>query len=438
MTSNIIRRSQLNSNKNRSKELRCSDARQSESLLGNTTEFASTPVNTGIEQSLSSKIKKNENRYALQKIAKKYHPESRLSSCMKTILPTKAEVELHYDDSEQHAHYRNLMRCDDVWKCPVCSARMTSRRAEDIRQAYAYAVDILGWRVVMVTYTLRHSRFDDLETVVKSMREARRKMRSGRRWQEFKANYGYEGCISSLESPHGENNGWHPHVHELMFLNPEKAEYELHEKDSVIESWLDADLSGWWVDSLKKVGRSATDTNGLDIKATDKDIAEYISKYGHLPQGETWDSALELTKATSKESDKSIHPFKILELSDSPDIPAKDRAKYKALWYEYANAFSGKAQIFWTDGLKAMLLVDEDETDDDSAERSTVAYCLNFDAWRAVLYMGKRAELLNEAIKTKGDFKQLKDYVYKVVNEANYKRKRDEYLGRFYEKVPDS
>jgi hypothetical protein len=395
-------------------------------LLGNTTGFASTPENTSLQtphdklkKSVSYKIENNENRYALQKIAKKYHPNSRLSACMCSISPGKDHVEVHYHEENRHAHYQNIMRCDNVWLCPVCSGRITSRRAEEIRQAYGYAVDVLNYRVVMVTYTLQHSRFDSLQKNLDDIRDARRKMRSGRKWQKFKADYGYSGAISSLEVTWGLKNGWHTHVHEIMFFDDKKADYELSVKDRVLDNWLNDSLSQWWIDSLAKVNRSASLQNGIDVTSTDQYIAEYVAKFGKLPASETWDIALELSKSMSKQDSDGMHPFTILERSNNPVVPVEDRKRYLAVWYEYADAFHGRKQMYWTPGLKELLLVDVIEEPGDIEEPGKIVLCLSRDAWKAIVYLNKQADVLNETIICKGKIENIERYVRNIIADAN-------------------
>lgn len=404
-----VNENQPHSNKKRGTEQAASESRSDELNLGITTEFASTPENTSVEtleaKALRYKLENNLSKYKLQEIAQKNHLGHRICACMKTIAPTAGPVELHYSAAEEHAHYRNLMRCDNVWLCPVCSSRMTSERAEEIRQAYAYAVDVLNYRVELVTYTMSHRNFDSLQSNVDDLRNARRKMRSGRKWQTFKLNYGYVGCISSLETPYNEINGWHVHVHELMFLNPEIAEFELHPDTAKLDKWIGEELTGQWIKALNKVDRSASWLHGLDVIGAGSDISWYIQKFGKLPENSNWDVAMEMTKTMSKKRTESLHPFQILALSEGD--PA-----YLKLWYEYANAFDGKAQIFWTSGLKELLLGEEVVDTDEQLESDTIIE-IPHKVWRNIVYCKARARLLNYAILCRGDPVKIQNWIEK-------------------------
>ena len=430
MSSPIIRDRHLNSNKEPGSLPARPMPRSGESLLGTTTKSASTLENTGFQKSLPEKFANNENRYALQKIAQKLSPGERVCSCMKTVAPTQNAVKVVYDDTNRHAHYRNLMRCDSVWICPVCSGRITSHRANEIRNGYAYAVDTLGFRVVMATYTMSHTRFDSLQDNLDSMRDARRKLRSGRAWQTFKRNFGYQGCISALETTWSSDAGWHVHVHEIMFFDPGTAIFELHEDDRKLEAWLHAELAVKWQESLNKVGRNCTLVNGLKFDATDQYVAQYIAKQGKLPAGINWDIALELTKSNQKISKGGLHPFQILELAGGVQLEEKKRNQYVALWHEYVDAFKGRRQIFWTNGLKDILQVDLVEEDGDIEEQGDQVYLVAREMWRDIVYLDKRAELLNNTILWRCDTDKINRYLKRVAADANLKRRTNAYWRR--------
>lgn len=381
------------------------------SSLGTTTERAATPVNTTVEQTTESKIHSTATRYKLQKYAQQLHPNSRISACLKTISPGQNFVTVHYNEETHHAHYQNLMTCDNVWLCPVCSGRITSQRAEEIRRAYSYAIDTLGFRVVMVTYTLSHNRWDDLADLVVAIRGARKKMRSGRRWQEFKTNYGYVGAIASFEVTHGDNS-WHPHVHEIMILDNDNALYDLDNEtpDELLQSWLEHDLKQEWCNNLAKVGRSASLEHGLDVKTTSKYVGQYLAKYGKLPSEMTWDIALEVAKGNKKSNSEGLHPFSILAKAFDDGLTEAERKQYRALWYEYADVFSGQKQIFWTSGLKDLLLVDEPGDDESESE---VVMVIARHTWSFVVQNNMRAEVLAEVLRVRGDKHKLKLWIDK-------------------------
>ena len=58
--------------------------------------------------------------------------------------------------------------------------------------------------------------------------------------------FGYEGLIRSLEVMHGAN-GWHPHNHELWFLDEEIDHLEFQE--FINNKWLEVCIKAGLVDS---------------------------------------------------------------------------------------------------------------------------------------------------------------------------------------------
>lgn len=452
---------QLQNNKSADIEQVFSSFSRSENpLLGNTTGLASTLINIDLQKTqnkqdaktqrkierdytpqrklLESKndsenilIKQTERtieKYRLQRLAQKHSPDHRICSCMSTVTPSETFVHVHYNKKDNFAHYRNLMRCDNVWMCAVCSTRISTMRAEEIRKGYAYGVDILNFRVVMVTYTMAHNRHDSLNRNIIDLRSARKKMRSGRKWQAFKRNYGYVGAISALEVTYNEDNGWHTHVHELMIFDAQKAEFEVDVKENILDRWLSDELKAWWQESLSKVGRTCSLKHGIDVTSANQYIAEYVSKYGRLPKTEKWDIANEVTKSASKmaKSEGGLHPFGILSNAYNPLVAEKIRNVYLKLWSEYIAEFKGQKQLFWTTGLKELLNVED--IDDDKAEISGKhVFGLSLDAWRAVKVLNRRAEFLNEVIFTKGNMQRIEKYLIDTIRIANAQQKQNDY-----------
>lgn len=332
-------------------------------------------------------------------------------------------VQLHYNDEDRHAHYRGVMRCDKYWECPVCSSRYTSRQAEDVRKAYSQAVDVEGWHVALVTYTMSHNRHHDLAESVNVMRESRRSMRAGGWWQRFKRDYGYEGCVSALEVTYGDKSGWHVHVHELMFISSDFVrEYQSEQEMRTLEDIVNKRMSKRWSQVVEANGRIASEEHGIDVKLQDKYVAEYVAKNGHLPESMTWDTALELTKANQKISKGGLHPFQILELSGDKSVPEDKRKQYRALWIEYIDAFDGKAMFFWTDGLKDKLLVEEVEEGEEETKEPDQIINIPAFIWKDIVYIRKRAELLNTCIEVRGDTKKIYRWLNEATEEARRKR----------------
>lgn len=210
----------------------------------------------------------------------------------------------------------------------------------------------------MVTYTQQHDQADTLEKLLDVNKEARRWMKSNSRiagdtWQTIKAKYGLQGGIINLECTHGAN-AWHPHNHELLFIDPAQAESD----DMGELRWL---LAHRWQTAVRKHGGDCDIAHGLDLRTGDDAISEYIAKFGHEPKG-GWSLESEMTKGSSKIGKANGRtPFQLLY-----DYTKKDDLQAGALFVEFAKLFSGKAHLRWSQGLREALDL-ENYTDDADA-----------------------------------------------------------------------
>lgn len=339
--------------------------------LGKNTSFASTPLRDDQNSDSTSK------KYHLQSVSGGLLKTERVSRCMKAIAPHKHNVEV-VRHSDGGASFKNLMRCGSVWTCPVCASIITEKRREELM------LGIAGWRgsVVMVTYTLSHQKFHDLEHVFTILRDARRFFKSGREFQSIKKMYGWAGSVASIEVTHGKN-GWHPHVHELVFISKEGG------KD---HKFLKNALKTRWVHSVDKSGGHTDMEHGLDLTKADSEIYGYIAKFGRLPRNaehedkKTWRLDQEIAKSAVKKGKLNGRtPMQLLEDYDKGDTKAG------RLYCEYARVFKGKKQLYWSRGLRDLLglndeIEDEEITEnaDEDTQGQTVAI-INLVQWRTIL-----------------------------------------------------
>jgi hypothetical protein len=244
------------------------------------------------------------------------------------------------------------MTCAKIWVCPICAARIAHKR----RRLLAYLVgklSALGKRHTLVTYTLAHQRDDDLSTVKKALQEAYTKSKEGRAYQTFAKEYGIIGSIRTLEITHGDN-GWHPHIHELLIHSADVSPETLHE--NIYPRYLAA---------LNKQGRHAL-AKGLDVKASDDDVYEYISKYGHLPLSK-WSLAHEMTAQARKEA-KLDHRSSMQILYD---LMKKGNHSDRWLWIELEEATRNTAMMFISRAVRKLVNVPQlnDELDAQDAAK---------------------------------------------------------------------
>jgi len=202
----------------------------------------------------------------------------------------------------------------------------------------------------MVTVTFPHQRSDVLSDLLSKFRAALQSWRETRKYKDTKEAHGYVGHIRALEVTHGAN-GWHPHSHELWFIDRSTF------SDAFIAR-LQSILFREWKKAAKKAGFPApSKEHGLKVSRTFS-AADYVSKFG---TDQKWGAQRELTKAhlkTGKASSRT--PWDLLETA--ADVPSD-----ASLFREYALAFYGARQLVWSRGLKQAFGLQE-LTDEEIAE----------------------------------------------------------------------
>lgn len=235
----------------------------------------------------------------------------------------------------------------------------------------------------MQTRTVRHHKHNALRSLLDSFSAAGRSLTDGRKGTAYlRQAFGFVGKISSLEVTYGEN-GWHPHVHELVFL-PAEVDARAYE-DYMRSRWLE-------VARRHKLDMNA---RGYRLDETYGAVEDYVAKYGHASSGTPWGVEAEMTKSHLKRSlsARGETPFSLLGKSE--DIP-----EAAALFREYARHFKGKRQLVWTPGLRELLGI-EDLSDEQIIE-GREADCwllaiLSWSQWRAILAQDARAEVVAAA-----------------------------------------
>jgi len=180
-------------------------------------------------------------------------------------------------------------------------------------------------------------------------------------------------------------NGWHPHAHHLVFAKG------AHNHDD-----MKAVISSAWAKACVKAGlKSPSAAHGVDVRGGDYASA-YVGK---------WGLEHEMTKAHIKKGRSGGHtPFDLLRLLvKEPEQP--NAKQVPALFREYAQAFHGKRQLYWSDGLRPLLGLAAEVTDEEAVTGedsvAEVLATLTDDQWRWVLRKNLRGQLL-EAVNASG------------------------------------
>lgn len=317
--------------------------------------------------------------------AKKRAPEKFPGDVYRTIDCTwsrVADLSMVRPADRDSYHYKGLATCGSVHNCAICASKIQERRRLEVEQAIDWA-ETQKRAGYVVSLTFPHRVDQPLKQLLKLQRDALAHMRNSRGYKQLMEYCKHAGRIRSLEVTHGQN-GWHPHTHELLFLDPQ-----------VPAEWLRAQLAPLWLKSCRKVGLFVDGRDNeadflrysVDVRAGDEGTADYLAK---MDDQSKWGLSHELTKSSSKQGKRAgSHPFKL----------ATDPATH-GLFLEYVQAMKGSRQLIWSRGLKDAVGVD-DKTDDEIA-REEVAKVVDQipvtdRAWRFVLGNDARWELTREA-----------------------------------------
>jgi hypothetical protein len=297
--------------------------------LGTPVRFASTSTD-------KPEINPTIAKFYLQSLARDLLPGEKVARCLRAIVPGKHGVGIKRHAGKNTAHYTNLRTCDSVWACPICSAKITERRAVELEAITTAWQSDTGF-VAMLTFTVSHTRADRAEDVLIALRRALRRFKSGRGFQDIKARFNWFGSVTGLETTHGAN-GWHIHFHMLGFFHP-LADVTWREFEPAVKAH--------WLSSLMREGLGADWEHGVTVTLEHERIAEYIAKFGKLPKDTRWTAAREIAKSPTKKAHEGGRtPFELLrDYGDGDKVAGR-------LFVEYFYSFKGKHQMDYSDDIK--------------------------------------------------------------------------------------
>lgn len=268
------------------------------------------------------------------------------------------------------ARLGKVKTCGSVWACPVCGAKITEQRRRELSFAVTKHVQA-GGHVYLVTFTFPHYIGQGLDELMEPFTKARQSFQNGRKWKAVMEAANKIGVVNSLEVTYGSANGWHPHLHMLVFCDPAAFGEGDPDEAGRLSSHAIDHLRGEWVRMLEKRGlvsgsnRQWALSFGLDVRGG-RHAAEYIAKWGH---DEAWGLASELTSAHAKTGKRDtwgtrehFTPFQLLAMATAGDGHAI------CAFREFVGAFDGKRMLTWSKGLKAHFGIDDMDDETAAAE----------------------------------------------------------------------
>lgn len=233
--------------------------------------------------------------------------------------------------------------CGSVWACPVCAEIKRGRKAEEIKAVVDSHVAAGGY-VLLVTGNAPHKATDSGPVLFNRMKAAEVSFHKDRRIRAIKARIGFIEAIKVWEHTYGLENGWHPHFHQLWFLERQ-----------VEPDVLAGELFPRWANYLVKRGLGWPSQQAIDVREG-MGAGGYVSKMG-------LSLSKEMTRGVFKTArdGQRFGPFDLLNyagMNYPAEVWALDR------WLEYIVMTSGKHFVSRYPILKARYCVADTDEDD--------------------------------------------------------------------------
>lgn len=365
------------------------DSSVSDPPLGNKTKTYSTPSATGLPalplvdvftgeilQEPTAQSARAE-RFALLAVARSIlGSDHRTHKCMYSRAP-KQDVKIWKDLEHGKAFYSGVRTCGSVWPCPVCAAKISERRRAELVEALSNA-KTQNLYVKLLTLTFPHGMGDDLSAIIGKLLKAWNKTSQGRVGKALRDLLGLRGYIRAFEVTYGKN-GFHPHFHVLLFLDKDWT-----------NSGVKNAFSPVWQNACRLAGLPIPD----DLHGCHVDDGSYAAQYASK-----WGLESEMTKGHSKKGKQGgMSPFDFLRAVFAQD---EDSPRFAGLFLIFEKAFKGKRQLYWSNGLRALLNLGKESTDEELAasqeESASVLACLTPDQWRAIAHARAQSHVLDLA-----------------------------------------
>jgi hypothetical protein len=299
---------------------------------------------------------------------------------------------------EENFYISGVETCGSVWNCPVCALKISTKRAEQVREILTWSQTRETFSHGFLTLTTRHNKTEKCKDVKKRVLDAWRKVTQTRKYKEFGAE-----TIRALEVKFNINNGWHPHLHIAIIAEKSQTELKQFVQSFIIPKFLN--LMDNESMSANQKYKEIWGGNG---------VSDYITK---------WDLSLELTHAESKNNfSNSYTPFGMLkELVKQPIefselestqyfYPAGQKTAQKTdemllrmelekRFLEYSKAFKGSKQLTISrklkDKFKEFDLLTDEEIVKESQEGSEIKLKISRELFKTIASNRVQADVIN-------------------------------------------
>jgi hypothetical protein len=355
---------------------------------------------------------------------------TRCAQCGRPI-SNETGIGLYYDDLHG-ARFAGLQTCGNVWCCPVCNAKIQAVRQQEIYTALQSAKK-QGLSVVFSTHTIRHNRRQSLNDVRAAAQQIWRKTRSHQPIKKLFRHWRVKGYIRAMECTWSQENGWHVHFHCYYF-------FDLAMQSRDVEQFAQGFLANWIktavdnghaaplednqrfelinLSDIEAASRYVTTSKTADLRPASHELVDGQSKIGKtvthtngkiVKHYSYWDLLRVATDLSPmyenrrKRLNRNVH----YRSSDYPEF-RNDIKRVNQLIHTYYTGMKFARALVWSRGLRDLLGVGEEESDEDIAARTYADpkdHVLTVWNWRKVFGRSEylAAQLLNLCDETHGD-----------------------------------
>jgi hypothetical protein len=236
---------------------------------------------------------------------------------------------------------RGLTTCGSVWGCPVCSAKILTKRSLEVEEAMNAWVKAGGY-FIFETFTLSHRLGDSVAKQRLGLQVGWTALNAG----SFKNNHikaGRHGYLKMTEPTFG-SNGFHLHIHALYFMKG-----ELSQSDQ--DKWTNKNFNKWQK-SVASAGFAAPDPKGHKAIR----VHNYEGLQGYFTKG--FDNP-----SLNNPGNKANSVWNLL--SKAIEHP---KSTHTFAWRTWEAESKGMRQITWSKDLRRGLGLDEELEDEEIAD----------------------------------------------------------------------
>lgn len=280
-----------------------------------------------------------------------YSQLGRVRKCGRVVVTADGRVGVRADGTS--VGFAGLATCASVWACPVCNSRVQAVRRLEVGVALAN-VHANGGGAAFGAITIRHRKGQRLDGLLAALTYGIARIARDKTVAKLRSEMGHLGRIQALEITSGQH-GWHPHRHPLVLFSspPDPGQLALLHvaefrafRAGVVSRGYDAPLDVAQV--LMPVEPN-----------TDEALGKYFTKSTYSHDAAAW----ELTSTqTKKAKSDSRTPWQLLDSArmtgDADDLD---------LWHEYEKASRGKRALTFSRGLRDLVGIGAEATDDEIA-----------------------------------------------------------------------